>query len=126
MLAQEGQVSEVKLQDLGIEAASDLEMLQRIRRDLHQMPEFGLELPKTLAYVLAEVEGFGEVFLGKNMTAAALLIRGEKPGPTVLLRADMDALAVIEDTGLPYSSTNGYMHACGHDLHTAMGIGAAK
>ena len=126
MLAQEGQVSEVKLQDLAIEAANDLEMLQRIRRDLHQMPEFGLELPKTLAYVLAELEGFGEVFLGKDMTAAALLIRGEKPGPTVLLRADMDALAVIEDTGLPYSSTNGYMHACGHDLHTAMGIGAAK
>jgi hippurate hydrolase len=126
MLAQEGQVSEVKLQDLGIEAASDLEMLQRIRRDLHQMPEFGLELPKTLAYVLKEVEGFGEVFLGRDMTAAALLIRGQKPGPTVLLRADMDALAVIEDTGLPYSSTNGFMHACGHDLHTAMGIGAAK
>jgi hippurate hydrolase len=85
-----------------------------------------LDLPNTLERVLHEVDGLGDVFLGEGMTAAALLIKGEKPGPTVLLRADMDALAVIEDTGLDYASTNGYMHACGHDLHIAMGIGAAK
>lgn len=107
------------------EANKYLSVLQGIRRELHQIPEFGLDLPKTLARVLESIEGLGEIHLGKGMTAAALVIKGEKPGPTVLLRADMDALAVVEDTGLDYSSTNGYMHACGHDLHMAMAIGAA-
>ena len=115
----------MNLQDLAAEANRYLEVLRGIRRDLHQIPEFGLELPKTLARVLESVEGLGEVFLGKNMSAAALVIKGDLPGPTVLLRADMDALAVVEDTGLDYASTNGFMHACGHDLHMAMGIGAA-
>ena len=76
--------------------------------------------------MLSEVESLGEVTLGKDMTAAAIVIRGAQPGPTVLLRADMDALAVTEDTGLSFSSTNGYMHACGHDLHMAIGVGAAQ
>jgi hippurate hydrolase len=93
---------------------------------LHQIPEFGLDLPNTLARVLKEVDTLGEVTLGKDMTAAAIVIRGAQPGPTVLLRADMDALAVTEDTGLAFSSTNGYMHACGHDLHMAIGVGAAQ
>ena len=100
--------------------------LVTVRRDLHQIPEFGLDLPKTLARVLKEVDGLGEITLGKNMTAAAVLIKGSQPGPTVLLRADMDALAVNEDTRLDFSSTNGYMHACGHDLHMAIGVGAAQ
>ncbi|MEI8231382.1 MAG: M20 family metallopeptidase [Actinomycetes bacterium] len=100
--------------------------LVQVRRDLHQIPEFGLDLPNTLARVLKEVDTLGEVTLGKNMTAAAIVIRGAQPGPTVLLRADMDALAVNEDTGLAFSSTNGYMHACGHDLHMAIGVGAAQ
>lgn len=100
--------------------------LVEIRRAIHQMPEFGLDLPKTLARVLQEVEHTGEVTLGRDMTAAAILIKGGQPGPTVLLRADMDALAVTEDTGLPFASTNGFMHACGHDLHIAIGIGAAQ
>jgi hippurate hydrolase len=108
------------------QANAKQENLVSIRRALHQVPEFGLDLPKTLAIVLKEVEGLGEVTLGKDMTAAAVVIRGSQPGPTVLLRADMDALAVEEDTGLDFASTNGYMHACGHDLHMAMGIGAAQ
>ncbi|MFM2024694.1 MAG: hypothetical protein RLZZ56_707, partial [Actinomycetota bacterium] len=116
----------MNLQDLTVQAGALSEELRNIRRELHQNPEFGLDLPKTLDRVLSEVSNLGDVFLGSGMTAAAVLIRGEKPGPTVLLRADMDALAVIEDTGLEYASTNGYMHACGHDLHIAMGIGAAK
>jgi hippurate hydrolase len=116
----------VNLQDLVSEAGSFSEELRKIRRELHQNPEFGLDLPETLARVLREVDGLGEVFLGEGMTAAAVLIKGGKPGPTVLLRADMDALAVIEDTSLEYASTNGYMHACGHDLHISMGIGAVK
>ena len=100
--------------------------LQSLRRKLHQIPEFGLELPNTLKVILDEVSALGEVTLGKSITSAVLHIKGDLPGPTVLLRADMDALAVIEDTGVPYSSTNGFMHACGHDLHMAMGVGAAK
>jgi hippurate hydrolase len=108
------------------QAQSMLPELQTLRRKLHQIPEFGLELPNTLKVILDEVSGLGEITLSKSITSAVLHIKGDLPGPTVLLRADMDALAVVEDTGLPYASTNGYMHACGHDLHMAMGVGAAK
>lgn len=108
------------------QATAMLPELQTLRRKLHQIPEFGLQLPKTLEAVLHEVEGLGEVTLGKSITSAVLHIKGGSPGPTVLLRADMDALAVIEDTGLDFASTNGFMHACGHDLHMAIGVGAAK
>jgi hippurate hydrolase len=97
-----------------------------LRRKLHQIPEFGLELPNTLKTILDEVSDLGEITLGKSITSAVLHIKGDLPGPTVLLRADMDALAVVEDTGLEYASTNGFMHACGHDLHMAMGVGASK
>lgn len=114
-----------KPSSLVAEASKYLETLQGIRRELHQIPEFGLQLPKTLERVLASVHGLGEITLGKNTTSAVLHIKGGQPGPTVLLRADMDALAVVEDTGLDFASTNGYMHACGHDLHMAIGIGAA-
>jgi hippurate hydrolase len=100
--------------------------LAKLRRELHQNPEFGLSLPKTLALVLNEISELGEVTLSSSISSAVLHIKGGKPGPTVLLRCDMDALAVIEDTGLEYASTNGFMHACGHDLHTAIGIGAAR
>ena len=111
--------------DLAAEANQYSGVLREIRRELHQIPEFGLQLPKTLARVLESIEGLGEITIGKSITSAVLHIKGGQPGPTVLLRADMDALAVIEDTGLEFASTNGYMHACGHDLHMAMGIGAA-
>ena len=112
--------------ELKAQAEAKQEQLVAIRRELHQIPEFGLDLPKTLAVVLRETEGLGEVTLGKDISAASIVIRGSQPGPTVLLRADMDALQVTEDTGLPFASTNGYMHACGHDLHTTIGIGAAQ
>ncbi len=111
--------------EMADEAESYLGILQGIRRELHQIPEFGIDLPKTRARILESVEGLGEITLSDRQSSIALLIRGAQPGPTVLLRADMDALAVKEDTGLDYASTNGYMHACGHDLHMAIGIGAA-
>ena len=111
--------------ELAAEAAGYLEVLQKARRDLHQIPEFGLHLPQTRERVLASIHGLGEIHLSEKLSSIVLHIRGEKPGPTVLLRADMDALAVTENTGLDYASTNGYMHACGHDLHMAIGIGAA-
>lgn len=112
--------------DIAAEATEQLSDLQAIRRKLHQIPEFALQLPETLKVILDEIEGLGEVTLGKSLTSAVLLIKGGQPGPTVLLRADMDALTVVEDTGLDFASTNGLMHACGHDLHMAIGIGAAR
>jgi hippurate hydrolase len=113
-------------QDVLTQAKAMLPELQALRRQLHQIPEFGLELPKTLEVILQQISGLGEITTSKEISSAVLHIKGEQPGATVLLRADMDALAVIEDTNLDYSSTNGYMHACGHDLHMAIGVGAAK
>ncbi|MFM6963794.1 MAG: M20 family metallopeptidase [Micrococcales bacterium] len=107
------------------EATSWVGISQGIRRELHQIPEFGLNLPKTQARVRASIEGLGEIHEGRGLNSLALLIKGAHPGPTVLIRADMDALAVIEDTSEPFASTNGYMHACGHDLHMSIGIGVA-
>lgn len=112
--------------ELAVAAATQAESLSRLRRELHQIPEFGLHLPKTLAKVLQEIEGLGEVTLSDTISSAVLHIKGAQPGPTVLLRCDMDALEVTEDTGLDYASTNGFMHACGHDLHTAIGVGIAR
>jgi hippurate hydrolase len=108
------------------QATKLLPELQDLRKRLHKTPEFGLSLPNTLGLILEEVADLGEITLGKTITSAVLHIKGEGPGPTVLLRADMDALAVIEDTDLEFASTNGFMHACGHDLHMAMGVGAAR
>ncbi|MGO2540666.1 MAG: M20 metallopeptidase family protein [Specibacter sp.] len=101
--------------------------LVAIRRDLHINPEIGLHLPRTQAKVLAAIDGLGlEITLGQETTSVVAVLRGATDGPTVLLRGDMDALPVKELTGLDYASTNGYMHACGHDLHTAGLVGAAR
>jgi hippurate hydrolase len=111
--------------DFAAEAAGYFEVLKQIRHDLHKIPEFGLNLPKTRERILASIHGLGEIHLSERQSSIALHIKGALPGPTVLLRADMDALAVTEATGLDFASTNGYMHACGHDLHMAIGVGAA-
>ena len=118
--------NETMSQDVLAQAQAMLPELQSLRRKLHAIPEFGLELPNTLKVILEQIEGLGAVTTSNQISSAVLHIKGSEPGPTVLLRADMDALAVVEDTGLEYASTNGYMHACGHDLHMAMGVGAAK
>ena len=97
-----------------------------LRRALHQEPEFALQLPKTQQKILDAIQGLGEITLGKNLTSIVLVIEGSKPGPTVLLRADRDALSIQEETGLGLASTSGCMRACGHDLHMASGVGAAK
>jgi hippurate hydrolase len=118
--------NETMTQDVLTQAQAMLPELQALRRKLHAIPEFGLQLPNTLKVILEQIEGLGTITTSKQISSAVLHIKGSQPGPTVLLRADMDALAVVEDTGLEYASTNGYMHACGHDLHMAMGVGAAK
>src|SRR5947208_4405629 len=93
-----------------------------LRRALHKHPEQGLELPKTQAAVLHALEGLPlQITRGKSCSSVVAVLEGERPGPTVLLRGDMDALPLQENSGLEFASTvDGSMHACGHDTHTAM------
>ncbi|WP_404290990.1 M20 family metallopeptidase [Glutamicibacter arilaitensis] len=115
--------------------ASDLAKdLIELRRDIHRHPEVGLDLPLTQRRVLRELQGLGlEITRGKALSSITAVLRGGAPGrphsqaPVVLLRADMDALAVQEENDLEYASEiPGAMHACGHDLHTSMLVGAAR
>jgi amidohydrolase len=99
-----------------------------LRHSIHREPEIGLDLPKTQRKVLAALDGLPlEVSCGQALSSVTAVLRGARPGKTVLLRGDMDALPVDERTGVPYASAvPGAMHACGHDLHTAMLAGAAR
>ncbi|HEX4042359.1 MAG TPA: M20 aminoacylase family protein [Xanthobacteraceae bacterium] len=100
------------------------------RRDFHAHPELRYDVHRTAASVADKLKSFGcdEVVPGIGCTGVVGVIRGRKPGNKVVgMRADMDALPIEEETGLPYKSTvAGKMHACGHDGHTAMLLGAAK
>jgi len=103
--------------------------LAELRHAIHAEPEIGLQLPKTQAKVLQALDGLPlEVSTGDQLTSVTAVLRGGGgSGRSVLLRGDMDALPVREATGLPWASRyDGVMHACGHDLHTAMLAGAAK
>ncbi|WP_328311028.1 M20 metallopeptidase family protein [Actinomycetospora sp. NBC_00405] len=99
-----------------------------LRRALHRHPEIGLTLPVTQAAVLSALEDLPlEVDTGRECSSVVAVLRGARPGPAVLVRADMDALPMHEDTGLPFSSeVDGAMHSCGHDLHTAMLASTAR
>src|SRR3954466_16384742 len=99
-----------------------------LRRRLHRIPEVGLQLPLTQAIVAGELRAMGlEPVLGRAVSSVVAAIEGSRPGPTILLRADMDALPLPEDTGLPFASEHdGRMHACAHDTHMAMLLGAAR
>ncbi|MFD1900473.1 M20 metallopeptidase family protein [Enterococcus termitis] len=101
------------------------EELVEIRRHLHQNPEIGMELPQTVAFVKAKLieYGYSPQPCGES---GITVVAGKKAGKTFLLRGDMDALPIHELTDLPFKSTNEYMHACGHDMHTTMLLGAAK
>ncbi|MEW2180323.1 M20 family metallopeptidase [Streptomyces sp. NPDC005406] len=102
--------------------------LTALRHALHREPELGLDLPLTQARILDALDGLGlEIRRGRALSSVTAVLRGGRPGPPVLLRADMDALPVTEDTGLPYASVlEGRMHACGHDLHVTGLVGAAR
>jgi len=102
--------------------------LAQLRHEIHREPEIGLDLPRTQQKVLAALDGLPlELTVGRALSSVTAVLRGARPGRTVLLRGDMDALPVSERTGLAYSSQiDGAMHACGHDLHTAMLTGAAR
>jgi hippurate hydrolase len=99
-----------------------------LRRAIHAEPELGLDLPKTTAKVKAALAGLPlEIREGPSTSGIVAILRGPANGRTVLLRGDMDALPLTEDTGLPFSSQHdGAMHACGHDTHVAMLAGAAR
>ncbi|WP_248499526.1 M20 metallopeptidase family protein [Tomitella gaofuii] len=110
------------------DAARILPELVTLRRDLHRHPEVGLHLPRTQQAVLRALDGLSglEIVCGTATTSVVAVLRGGRPGPTVLLRGDMDALPVTELADVEYRSTNDAMHACGHDLHTAGLVGAAR
>jgi amidohydrolase len=110
------------------DAAAIADDIAGLRHAIHREPEIGLDLPKTQRKVLGALDGLPlEVSTGTALTSVTAVLRGGRPGPTVLLRGDMDALPVTEATGVPFASTiDSAMHACGHDLHTAMLAGAAR
>ena len=113
------------MKELLSEAEQMRETLLAHRRTLHRNPEAGSHLPETAAYVkrrLAEL-GYQPCELAGGITAD---LTGEDTGRCILLRADMDALRIREETGLEFQSENGNMHACGHDFHAAMLLGAAQ
>src|SRR4051795_12299996 len=114
--------------DLLASAYADADRTIQLRRRLHRHPEIGLHLPQTQATVLAALADLPiEVTTGKSTSSVVGELRGGRPGPTYLLRGDMDALPVHEDSGLPFASeVPGAMHACGHDTHVAMLLGAAR
>jgi len=118
----------VKLTSLLDDAKTVLDDAIQLRRRIHHHPEIGLSVPRTQAAVLEATEGLGlQIRTGTQTTSVVGVLEGARPGPTILLRADMDALPMPEDTGLPFASeVAGAMHACGHDAHVAMLVGAAR
>ena len=110
-----------------LEAAEQLkEELLQIRRTIHQNPEAGPSLPHTKAFVMKKLREYGyqpEEICESGIVAT---LEGGKPGKTILLRADMDALSILEKAPVSFASENGKMHACGHDMHATMLLGAAK
>ncbi|OCX66539.1 amidohydrolase [Thioclava sp. SK-1] len=102
--------------------------LTAIRRDIHEHPELGFEEVRTSAIVAQKLTEWGiTITTGLGKTGVVGVLDGTRPGRTIGLRADMDALPIHEETNLPYASkTPGVMHACGHDGHTTMLLGAAK
>ena len=114
--------------DLLSEARSLFEYTRTLRRDFHMHPELGFNEIRTGGIVSKELEELGmEVTKGVGKTGVVGLLEGGKPGPTLLLRFDMDALPIMEETGADYASQNsGVMHACGHDGHTAIGLTVAR
>ena len=112
-----------------VSAAKDVASeVVELRRDLHANPELGLHLPGTQKRILESLTGLGlDITLGDSVTSVVADLDTGRDGPTILLRGDMDALPLTEDTDVPFKSkVEGRMHACGHDSHVAMLVGAAK
>ncbi|MYT29574.1 amidohydrolase [Streptomyces sp. SID8354] len=114
--------------ELACQAREILPDLVALRRRIHRAPEIGSHLPRTQQAILEALHGLPlTVRTGRNLSSVVAVLEGHRPGPTLLLRADMDALPQQENTGLSFASeVPGVMHACGHDMHTAMLVGAAR
>lgn len=100
--------------------------LIEIRRELHKHPEVGVYLPNTIKFISSKLKEFGYTPEIIDEVGVLATIKGPKEGKTFLLRADMDALPIEEESDFDFKSTNGNMHACGHDMHSTMLLGAAK
>ncbi|ENY99942.1 amidohydrolase [Clostridium thermobutyricum] len=100
--------------------------LIEIRRELHKHPEVGVYLPNTMKFISSKLKEFGYTPEIIDEVGVLATIKGPKDGKTFLLRADMDALPIEEESDFDFKSTNGNMHACGHDMHSTMLLGAAK
>lgn len=119
-------LQEIYAEALKHQARQIEEEMIKNRRNLHRNAEVGDSLPVTTAFVMKKLREYGyepEEICESGVVAA---ISGDKPGKVMVLRADMDALPITEETDLEFKSENGCMHACGHDIHTAMLLGAAK
>ena len=116
------------MNDFLAEAEALFKYSQSLRRDFHRHPELGFQELRTAGIVARELNEMGlEVTTGIAETGVVALIEGKRPGPVALLRFDMDALPILEETGVEYTSQNpGVMHACGHDGHTAIGLTVAR
>lgn len=114
--------------DLLSESMALFESLRALRRDFHRHPELGFQEVRTSGIVAKTLMDLGlEVTTGIGKTGVVAMLEGQRPGPAVLLRFDMDALPILEETGADYTSQNtGVMHACGHDGHTAIGLTVAR
>jgi hippurate hydrolase len=102
------------------EAKSLQNELVQHRRYLHEHAETEFDLPVTVEYVWGQLKGMGYEPRTIGHSGVTVTVGGKNPGKTFLLRADMDALPIQEQTDLPFTSQTGAMHACGHDMHTAM------
>ena len=116
------------MRDLYEEAKKLFSYSQMIRRDLHIHPELGFQEVRTSGIIAKELREIGlEVSTGIAKTGVVAMIDGAKPGPVIMLRFDIDALPINEQTGTEYASQNsGLMHACGHDGHVAIGLTVAR
>jgi len=114
--------------DFLAEAQELFESTRYLRRDFHRHPELAFQEVRTAGIVARELNALGlEVHSGIAKTGVVALLEGARPGPVLLLRFDMDALPIVEETGAEYASQNpGVMHACGHDGHTAIGLSVAR
>lgn len=127
LLFQEGVYKTMNAQEL-LQSAKNLQPeIQANRRELHKHPELGLDMTFTKPYVRAKLEEMGYEPQDCGSGGLVVLVGGKKPGKCIMLRADMDALPIEEQTDVEFRSENpGKMHACGHDTHAAMLLGAAK
>ena len=113
--------------NISTEVRSNQKELVALRRAIHQYPEEGFKEFRTSALIRSKLKSWGVDHKAMCGTGTVALIKGSRPGPTMLIRADMDALPLTEENKVPYCSRNkGVMHACGHDGHTAMALMAAK